>query len=792
VSPRSLRTLSTTSVAELKSVPTRKVPGLRALGIENILDLLSHYPRRYADRTKQADIASLVDGEEAVVTASVVRSSTRRFRGGKSTAEIVIHDRTASLTCTFFNQGWRARQFAEGQTVTVFGKLKMYRGQRQMANPVIDLVGDQTGRIVPIYPQSGKANVNSVELSRFVSEALERAGTFHDPVPEESIADLRLVDRTAAYRHVHVPADMAQKDRARYRLAFDELLRLQLLLVRKKRALAASSVGIVHDTTPGGLVASFVERLPFDLTGAQRTAIDAIASDLAQPHPMNRLLQGDVGSGKTVVAVAAMLYGVQGGHQGAFMVPTEVLAEQHYFLVRRLLEGLTVPDSTRLGGERPLAIQLLTNRTTGSERSRLVAELASGQLDLIVGTHALLTGDVGFSSLGVVVVDEQHRFGVEQRAALGEKGRAEPDLLVMTATPIPRTAAMTVYGDLDHTTLDEMPPGRRSISTRLIGRDQESVAWKRVRAELDAGHQAFVVCPLVGGGAMEEEGFEEELPEVDDAGPDDAGPDDTGPDDTGPDDAGPDDAGPDDAGPDDTGPGSALDERGRHKAAMGGGTTRGADGRLDVDLDVERPPPRSAVEERDRLLATELAGYSVGLLHGQLASKDKDGVMASFRAGELQVLVATTVVEVGVDVSNATVMVIEDADRFGIAQLHQLRGRVGRGRASSYCFLVADPVTELAAGRLEAMVRTENGFELAEADLDLRGGGTVLGSRQKGRTDLKLANLRRHRDLVMRARDVATAILDDDPELTDPRYRLLWDEVELFVTEEERQFLFRS
>jgi ATP-dependent DNA helicase RecG len=742
VSPRTLRTLQRTPVSQLKSVPARKVAGLRALGIESVLDLLTHYPRRYADRTNQVKIEALVEGQEAVVTADVVRSATRRLRNGRSMAEIVLHDDTARLTCTFFNQGWRAGTFSAGQTVTVFGKVGAYRGQLQMANPLIDLVGDLTGRIVPIYPQSGKANVNSVELFRFVSEALERAGPFADPVPLRALADLHLVDRTAAYHDVHVPEDLGAHQRARYRLAFDELLRLQLLLVRKKRLNASSSIGVVHYTAPGGLVARFVERLGFELTGAQRKAIREIASDLSLPHPMNRLLQGDVGSGKTVVAVAAMLYGVQGGHQGAFMVPTEVLAEQHYFLLSRLLETMSVPDTDRLSGERPLAVELLTSRTTSGERSRILAELANGQLDLIVGTHALLTGDVSFSSLGVVVVDEQHRFGVEQRAALAEKGQAEPDLLVMTATPIPRTAAMLVYGDLDHTTLDEMPPGRTPITTRLLGRGQESVAWKRVRSELDAGHQVYVVCPLVGGGAMEEEGFEEELDEV-------------------------------------------LDEE--------GGTEAGAaDGRFAVDPAVERLPPRSAVEERERLAAGELQGYSVGLLHGQLPAKDKDGVMAKFRAGELQVLVATTVVEVGVDVSNATVIVIEDADRFGIAQLHQLRGRVGRGSAKSYCFLLADPVTELAAGRLEAMVRTENGFELAEADLDLRGGGTVLGARQKGRTDLKLASLRRHRELVVKARDVATAILDDDPELTDGRYRMLWDEVELFVTEEERQFLFRS
>jgi ATP-dependent DNA helicase RecG len=507
----------------------------------------------------------------------------------------------------------------------------------------------------------------------------------------------------------------------------------------------------VHDTAPDGLVAGFIAHLPFELTGAQCRAIAEIAGDLGQRHPMNRLLQGDVGSGKTVVAVAALLYGVQGGHQGAFMVPTEVLAEQHFLSVRRLLDGFSVPDQSRLGGHRPLAVELLTSRTPAGERGRLLAQLAAGQLDLIVGTHALLTGDVAFSSLGVVVVDEQHRFGVEQRAALGEKGRAEPDLLVMTATPIPRTAAMTVYGDLDHTTLDEMPPGRTAITTRLLSWDQEATAWKRVRAELDAGHQVYVVCPLVGAGAMEEEGYGEDLDaEVDDEEPIDEGP---------------------------------IDEGVRD--ALAGG-------RLAITLESERRPPRSAVEERDRLAESELAGYRIALLHGQLPAKDKDGVMSAFRAGDTQVLVATTVVEVGVDVSNATVMVIEDADRFGIAQLHQLRGRVGRGEAKSYCFLLADPVSELAEGRLEAMVRTENGFELAEADLDLRGGGTVLGSRQKGRTDLKLASLRRHRDLVVKAREVAVAIVDNDPELAEPGNHLLWDEVELFVSEEERQFLFRS
>jgi len=756
VSGRRLRQLGDLAVSVLKAVSPRKATALRTLGVETVLDLLTHYPRRYVDRTNQAEIAALIDGVTAVVTAEVIRTSVKRF-GGRAIAEIVLHDGTGSLTCSFFNQAFRARQFSEGQQVTVFGKVKSFRGKRQMANPGIDLVGDQTGRIVPIYRQSGKAQVNSVDIARYEREALERAGEFLDPVPAAYLAELRLVSRTEAFNSIHQPDDMAATDRARRRLAFDELLRLQLLLVRRKRAVAAETRGLVHDTSAGGLVTSFVDRLPFELTSAQHRAIAAVAADLALAHPMSRLLQGDVGSGKTVVAVAALLYAVQGGHQGAFMVPTEVLAEQHYFAVSRLLEGLEVPDASRLGGVRPLATELLTSRTTGAERSRILGELANGSLDLIVGTHALLTADVAFRSLGVVVVDEQHRFGVEQRAALREKGNLDPDLLVMTATPIPRTAAMTVYGDLDHTTLDELPPGRTPISTRLVGRSNEQAAWKRVRTELEAGHQVYVVCPLVGAGAGEEEGFEEEEEEEEDV--------------------------------------DDEYEENDEIAAGGAGGARPRQLGIGIDdglgLGEERLPPRSAVEERDRLAATELAGYRLGLLHGQLPSRDKDGVMAAFRAGEIQVLVATTVVEVGVDVTNATVMVIEDADRFGIAQLHQLRGRVGRGSAQSYCFLIADPVTELAEGRLEAMVRTENGFELAEADLDLRGGGTVLGSRQKGRTDLKLASLRLHRDLVLKAREVATAMVEEDPSFDD-RHRAMWDEVALFVSEEERQFLFRS
>ncbi|MGO9560395.1 MAG: ATP-dependent DNA helicase RecG [Acidimicrobiales bacterium] len=769
---RRLAQLQKLGVSELKTVTPRKAAGLRAMEIETVLDLLTHYPRRMVDRTNESEIGALREGEEAVVTATVLRSTQRRLRNRRTMAEITVRDQSGTLVCTFFNQGWRARQFEEGQTVTVFGKLSIYRGKRQMANPVVDLVGDQTGRLVPIYGQSGKAAVSSLDLSRYVAEALDRAGEFAEPLPERFRDELGLVQRTDAFRQIHAPETLVAREAARRRLAFDELLRLQILLVSRRRATAAASNGIAHETS-GRLLGQYLSRLPFKLTAAQERAIEQLTADLAAPHPMNRLLQGDVGAGKTVVALGALLVGVEGGYQGAFMVPTEVLAEQHFLSSRRLLDGLTLADPRRLGGERPLMVDLLTSRTTGSDRTRILAELVNGDLDIVIGTHALISEGVDFARLGVVVVDEQHRFGVEQRAALREKAALDPDLLVMTATPIPRTAAMTVYGDLDHTTLDELPAGRSPIETRWLSSErQEAAAWKRVREQVAAGHQAYVVCPLVGLGAGTAE--DDEVPEDPDADLEaDNDLDVEADDDLDLDldiDSEAEAEADDDAG-------SGLPQRTLLSAA---------------DLEAERRPPRSAVEERKRLASGPLEGLRVGLLHGQMPAKEKEPVMTQFRAGEIDVLVSTTVVEVGVDVANATVMVIEDADRFGIAQLHQLRGRVGRASLPSWCYLLTgDEITEPAERRLKAMVKTQDGFELAEEDLDLRGGGTVLGARQKGRTDLKLANLRRDRELVAEARRVANEIVSEDPEMKGP-YAILGEEVAAFVSEEEADFLFRS
>jgi ATP-dependent DNA helicase RecG len=615
-----------------------------------------------------------------------------------------VTDGTGFMKVTFFNQPYRERQLKPGMEAVLFGKLESFRGRRQMTNPVVDLVGDKTRRIVPVYPQSEKAGIMSWDIDKLMVEVLDRAGDFLDPVPLDVRDRWDFVDRTTAFHDIHQPDSMAAVTAARRRLVFDELLRVQLKLVQRKRELERTTPGLQHEVG-GPLVRRFHETLPFPLTGAQERVIAEIEADLAGSHPMHRLLQGDVGSGKTVVAVSALLVAVEGGHQGALMAPTEVLAEQHALGVRQLLEGFTVPDRDEAslfsgaGLERELRVELLTGRTAAAERRRILAGLADGQVDLVIGTHALIQEGIEVRSLGVVVIDEQHRFGVEQRAALRAKsgGEAVPDVLVMTATPIPRTAAMTVYGDLDVSVLDELPPGRSPIVTAWAqDEDAEAGVWAHVREQVAAGRQAYVVCPLIE---------ESEKLEV-----------------------------------------------------------------------------RSAEETFERLQADELSGLRLGLLHGRVTPGEKEKAMGLFRAGALDVLVATTVIEVGVDVPNATVMVVLDADRFGIAQLHQLRGRVGRGAEQSYCYLVGEATTGEGEARLEAMVRTTDGFELAEVDLDLRGEGTIMGERQKGRNDLKLASLRRDREWVERARDVAMDLVDPDgsldahPELAEEVSRLLADE----------------
>ena len=718
--PITFRELADIDLSRLKSVGSgKRNEAFQKFGIDNLADLLTHYPRRWIDRTREATVEQLAEGLDALVVAEV-RTVQGSPRGrGPSRVNAVVGDDTGTLAVVFFNQPWRERQLAPGSLVALHGRVSSFRGRLQMANPTVDVLGDPGERprpIVPVYPQSEKIDLPSWVVRRAIDEALSRCRQrgLSDPVPPEIRERYSLVERQEAMFGLHLPETFAAKEAARRRLAFDELLRVQLVLVMRKRMMEREQSGFAH-RVGGPLVERFLSTLPYQLTDAQSRVIGEIERDLADPRPMHRLLQGDVGAGKTLVAVEAMLVSVDGGHQAALMAPTEVLAEQHASGITRLLDGLRIPASDNLFGEREVRVELLTNGVTGERRRDVLAGLADGSVDIVIGTHALIQEGVQFASLGVVVIDEQHRFGVEQRAALRDKGGEgghSPDVLVMTATPIPRTAAMTVYGDLDVSVLDQKPPGRTPIVTKHAdGTDGAPDVWADVRTRVAAGRQAYVVCPLIE---------ESEKLEV-----------------------------------------------------------------------------ASAEETLARLSATELAGLRLGLLHGRMSSAEKESVMDAFRGGTLDVLIATTVIEVGVDVPNATAMVILDADRFGIAQLHQLRGRVGRGSHESVCWLVTTPKSDGAPGliadlspRIDALVSSDDGFFLAEVDLELRGEGTLMNKEQKGRSDLKLASLRRDRELVEMAREAAFSIVDTDVTLS--VHSELKDELSLFLRPEDEEFLFKS
>jgi ATP-dependent DNA helicase RecG len=729
---RRLRQLGDVAVSQLRHVGEKRAAALESMGISNVFDLITIYPRRYIDRTRQVDLSDLSVGDEAAVFAEVTKVAGRRTRQGKVMVEVTVSDDGESIKIVFFNQAWRERQLLVGVQALFFGKVGDYRGQRQMTNPVVDVIvgatGDErdaskVGRVVAIYPASGKAGLTSWEMGGFIEESLRRAGPLFDPLSDNQREPLALVERTRAFWGIHLPEDLSEVAPARRRLAFDEFFRLQLILALRRRRLEESAAGIRHpmevadlDVAPGTLVSredSLVRRFlaehRFSLTRAQRRVLEDVADDMAGPLPMHRLLQGDVGSGKTLVAVTAMLGALDGKRQSVLMAPTEVLAEQHLVSLRRDLAGLVVADDAVLGGERSVSVQLLTGRVRAKERQAVLSGLASGSVDIVVGTHALLSDDLRFRSLGLIVIDEQHRFGVEQRSHLRDQGRersdegADPDLLVMTATPIPRTAAMVLFGDLDVSVLDELPAGRLPIETTWSREDDEiSACWQRVRDEVAAGRRAYVICPLVEGS--------------------------------------------------------------------------------------DRVEATSAVEERTRLALHELRGLAVGLLHGRMKSGEKEDVMNQFRTGEIDVLVATVVIEVGVDVPEASVIVIEDAWRFGLAQLHQLRGRVGRSEFQSYCYLLGTPPNEDGEARLNALVASNDGFELADVDLAMRGEGTLLGARQQGRSDLRLAKLKEDEDLLVGAQQLAASMVEEN----DDSLTAMEDELRLFVDDDDATYLFKS
>jgi ATP-dependent DNA helicase RecG len=731
--------VSETTTATTTDTPLRKVLGEKTakaladhLDLHTAGDLVYHFPRRYDERGEHTDMRSLEVGEQVTLLAQVKSATVRPMRARKGTMlEITIGDGSgATLTCTFFNQAWRERDLRTGRWGLFAGKVTDFRGKRQLNGPAYQLLrADATqdeaaeeieefaGAMIPVYPAAQA--VPTWVIARCVRTVLDTFEPPADPLPASVRANRNLIGIGKALHEIHRPSSKEELFRAKYRLKWDEAFAVQLTLVQR-RARAAASPGRARPRRPDGLLAAFDASLPYDLTEGQREVGEEIADDLARPHPMHRLLQGEVGSGKTLVSVRAMLQVVDAGGQAALLAPTEVLATQHFRSIGAQLGALGRAGELD-GDPRGTQLTLITGSLGAAARRAALAKVADGTAGIVVGTHALLYEGVDFHDLGLVVVDEQHRFGVEQRDALRAKAAQPPHVLVMTATPIPRTVAMTVYGDLETSTLTQLPRGRSPIASHVVPAAEKPAyldrAWRRLREEVQAGHQAYVVCPRIGSVT----GDEDEEP-----------------------------------------PG---------------------------DNESARRPPLAVTDVAPILEEGPLHGLRIGILHGRLPADEKDAAMRSFAAGDLDVLVATTVIEVGVDVPNATVMIIMDADRFGVSQLHQLRGRVGRGAAAGICLLVSEAVEGSSAReRLEAVASTTDGFKLSEIDLEQRREGDVLGASQSGRhSHLRLLSLLRDAKLITDARAEATALVGDDPSLA--RHPALAASVAALVDEERAEYL---
>jgi ATP-dependent DNA helicase RecG len=720
-----------------------------AFGLTTTGDLLRHYPRRYATRGELTDLATLRDGDHVTVFAQVEKVKARPMRARRGQLlEVTVTDGRARLALTFFNRvGFWERQLTPGRHGMFAGRVSTFKGQRQLAHPEFKLLGAEDAakaaeyatELIPVYPAT--KDVSTWDIEKCVRIVLDTLGEVEDPLPGALRERHGLIGLPDALRGIHRPADEAEMRRAEKRLKWDEAFVLQSVLAQRRRA-AAALPATARPAGAGGLAGAFDARLPFTLTAGQQEVGADIAADLARDHPMHRLLQGEVGSGKTVIAVRAMLQVIDAGGQAALLAPTEVLAQQHYRSVSDLLGPLG--EAGRLGGaEEATRVALLTGSQPAAARREALLDAVSGAAGIVIGTHALLAEQVQFADLGLVVIDEQHRFGVEQRDALRGKAQgARPHVLVMTATPIPRTVAMTVYGDLDVSTLAELPRGRSPIATHVVPAAEKprylERAWERVAEEAEKGRQAYVVCPRIG----EDDG----APSSGESG-----------------------------GPGSSGPGDA-------DAALGGADDDGSPGR----------PPLAVLDVAPALAQGPLAGLRLRVMHGRLPTDDKDAAMRAFTDGSADVLVSTTVVEVGVDVPNATVMVIMDADRFGVSQLHQLRGRVGRGTEPGLCLLVTEaPEGSKARQRLADVAGTVDGFRLAEIDLEQRREGDVLGAAQAGRKkSLKLLSVLRDRDLIVTARKEATDLVDADPELAG--HPALAAEMSALLDEEQAGFLEKT
>ena len=671
-----------TPVQYLKGVGPRRAALFKSVGVETVEDLLYYIPRRYLDRSTVTPISQLQPQQSATVIGRVETAGFQR--GRKRRFAVILSDRTGFLNCIWFHGlEYLPQRFQIGDTVAVSGTVTLFQG-KQMTHPEFEILSGEddelihTGRVVPLYPSTAelkKARLDSRGLRRIIKPALDRIkDSIPEALPPEVRSSNRLMNRGEALENIHFPEDLKRAREARRRLAFDELFFLELSLALRRNQRRERTDGIVFSEA-NGLIRRLLEVLSFELTAAQKRVLHEIRADMKRRDQMNRLLQGDVGSGKTMVALITMLIAVQNDYQAALMAPTEILAEQHYLTLKALLDQLGVQAVLLIGGMRK------------SVREKALQEIESGRAQVVIGTHALIQEGVSFGRLGLVVIDEQHRFGVVQRAALREKG-LRPDVLVMTATPIPRSLSMTIYGDLDVSVLDEMPPGRRPVKTQRFDDRRREQVYRFLDDQMEQGRQIYVVCPLV-----------------------------------------------------------EQSEK--------------------LDL-------KAAEDMAEKLSRKVFPHRTVDLLHGRLNSREKEKRMKAFAAGRTHLLVCTTVVEVGVDVSNATVMLVEHAERYGLAQLHQLRGRVGRGQEQSYCLLMAGyPLSEEAKLRLQTMCRTNDGFEIAEVDLRLRGPGEIFGTRQHGLPELRIADLVDDVDLLRQARKGAFDLIERDPGLTDPGHEHL-------------------
>jgi ATP-dependent DNA helicase RecG len=733
--------------------PLRLVVGAKAakrldsaLELRTVSDLLHHYPRRYDKRGELTEIASLRDGEHVTVQAEIAAVSVRGMRNRPGTIlEATVTDGRAKLTLTFFGKGrqdWREKVLRPGLRGLFSGQVSTFRGKRQLSHPEYELLGmgdgtvraaEYAAELIPVYPAASE--ITSWQIADSIRIVLDTLDITDDPLPGRVRDRYGLCGYADALRGIHRPVDFADVNRAKLRLKWDEAFVLQVVLAQRRLAATAYSA-TPRPAVPGGLLAQFDAALPFELTVGQQLAGVTIADELALDHPMHRLLQGEVGSGKTVIAIRAMLQVVDAAGQAALLAPTEVLAQQHYRSISQLLGPLSMAG--QLGGaEHATRLALLTGSQGAAARREHLLEAASGAAGIVIGTHALLQERVQFADLGLVVIDEQHRFGVEQRDALREKaGDGRPHVLVMTATPIPRTVAMTVFGDLEVSTLTELPAGRAPIVTHVVPVAEKprylERAWQRVTEEVASGRQAYIVCPRIGGD-----------------------------------------------GPGD-GPGESDSPSG------------GDNDEEELQEGEQRRPPIAVIDLAAQLAAGPLAGLRTAVLHGRLPSEEKDKIMLSFADGSVDVLVTTTVVEVGVDVPNATAMVIMDAERFGVSQLHQLRGRVGRGSHEGLCLLVTEvPEGSKSRERLDAVAATLDGFTLSRLDLEQRREGDVLGAAQAGRkSSLKLLTLLADEDLIGSAREEATALVNADPALAGQS--ALADAIRALLDQERAEFLEKA